>query len=456
MSDSEETSLLPAQADHDLIYQRYSRAEKRFLVAVVSCSLEAFVSGTFLPSIPQIAAELQTTGATVSYAVSLSVLATFIGPLIGTAYAAYYGKRVVYLVGFPVSIAGSLGVWYARTVPQLMFWRFFQSAGAAPGMALGAGVIGDIYKLEERGTALGIFFGATLVGPALAPFVGGFTTHYFSWRILQLGLGVFALIGFIFVLFAFTETSHPGALKIESLEPNSRPRWRPVLINPLAPLGLLRSPSLFALTMVGLVVLLTDYVLLVPLAYTIGIRYNIRNEALLGACYLPSGLGNIVGAPVAGGLSDRVVKKWKSKRGFLYPEDRLRACFIGASVLVPLSILLSGLSIRYIPGPIGLVLNLLFLFMNGFGVDMVLGPSAAYIVDILQTRSAEAMAANSGLRAFLLSFAVAGILPMINAYGIVLTNLISALLAWAGLGLLVIIIKHGERMRKWVDVGYSI
>jgi hypothetical protein len=26
-------------------------------------------------------------------------------------------------------------------------------------MSLGAGVIGDIYKLEERGTAIGVFFG---------------------------------------------------------------------------------------------------------------------------------------------------------------------------------------------------------------------------------------------------------------------------------------------------------
>lgn len=71
-----------------------------------------------------------------------------------------------------------------------MFWRFCQAAGASPGLALGAGVIGDIYKVEERGTALGIFFGvivkivsslaeltsfqqATLLGPAIAPFVGG-------------------------------------------------------------------------------------------------------------------------------------------------------------------------------------------------------------------------------------------------------------------------------------------
>jgi MFS family permease len=39
-----------------------------------------------------------------------------------------------------------------------MFWRFWQAAGASPGLTVGAGVIGDIFIVEERGTALGIFF----------------------------------------------------------------------------------------------------------------------------------------------------------------------------------------------------------------------------------------------------------------------------------------------------------
>ena len=30
--------------------------------------------------------------------------------------------------------------------------------GASPGAVLGAGVIGDIFKLEERGRAMGVFF----------------------------------------------------------------------------------------------------------------------------------------------------------------------------------------------------------------------------------------------------------------------------------------------------------
>ena len=67
----------------------------------------------------------------------------------------------------------SLGVAFSQTIPQLFITRVLQSLGASPGITVGAGVIGDIYRLEERGTAMGVFFGAILLGPALAPLVGG-------------------------------------------------------------------------------------------------------------------------------------------------------------------------------------------------------------------------------------------------------------------------------------------
>ena len=50
----------------------------------------------------------------------------------------------------------------ARKVPILMFWRVVQAFGSSSGMSVGAGVIGDIYRLEERGSAMGIFFGVSI------------------------------------------------------------------------------------------------------------------------------------------------------------------------------------------------------------------------------------------------------------------------------------------------------
>ena len=40
--------------------------------------------------------------------------------------------------------------------------------GASPGSVLGAGVIGDIYKLEERGRAMGFFLAVSKILSILA------------------------------------------------------------------------------------------------------------------------------------------------------------------------------------------------------------------------------------------------------------------------------------------------
>ena len=68
------------------------------------------------------------------------------------------GRRPVYLIVLPIFTLGSLGVALARTVPQLMFFRVVQAFGGGGGMSVGAGVISDIYRMEERGSAIGFFF----------------------------------------------------------------------------------------------------------------------------------------------------------------------------------------------------------------------------------------------------------------------------------------------------------
>ena len=117
-----------------------------------------------------------------------------------------------------------------------------------------------------------------------------------------------------------------------------------------------------------------------------------------------------VGAPIAGRLSDTVVRKWRERRkGVWYPEDRLRATWIGGFIMVPLSIAASGLITTYVGAPIGLSLNLLCLYTNGMGVglcllvqevthwflqvDFVMNPIGSYNVDVVHSRSAEITAA---------------------------------------------------------------
>jgi MFS family permease len=288
---SEESPLLASTAP-GANYDRFSRDQKRWIVSIVSFAglLPTFVSATFVPSIPQIAKDLDSTHATVSLTVSLSILATAVGSLVWATYSSFYGRRLMYLWGMPFLCVGSCGVAMSTSLQNLLFWRFVQTFGCSGGISLGAGVIGDIYKLEERGSAIGVFFGATLFGMAVAPFLGGAAAQYWSWRNLQYSIGVWGLLEMVLIYVSFPETSRPGTLGIDKL---TRRRWIHITwVNPLSSLWLLRSPNLFAGMVAQAFLLTSDYVLLVPMAYTIGIRYGIANEAIIGACFLPNGLGN--------------------------------------------------------------------------------------------------------------------------------------------------------------------
>ena len=77
------------------------------------------------------------------------------------ALPAVDGRRPIYLYTLLVFVIGSAGLAVAQSIPSLLFWRFFQSMGSALGPALGAAVVGDIFKLEERGGATGVCFAAS-------------------------------------------------------------------------------------------------------------------------------------------------------------------------------------------------------------------------------------------------------------------------------------------------------
>ncbi|KAJ3988360.1 MFS general substrate transporter [Lentinula detonsa] len=488
------------EEEHNAVYNRFSKGSKIGIVALISvCGLlPLFVSGSFFPSIPSISRDMDTSPSIVSLTVSVSIFAACIGALVGASYSGFYGRKPVYLVGLPLLTIGSIGVAFSRTMPELMLWRFLQTFGGSPGLSVGAGVIGDIYRLEERGTAMGVFFGACLLGPALAPLVGGVISHYASWRITQLFLGAWGLLAFICIATMYPETSIPGSRGIDKKRAElvaqnvaQGEKWfKIVWINPLKTLSLLRSPNLLAVALAGTFVLLTDYVILTPLSVTLGARYGITNQAVLGACFIPIGLGNfsqylithssplscfvfifpflhsstkrsaltilVAGAPVAGYLSDQILKRKRIQRkGEWYPEDRLIGTVFASATLVPLSVLGFGLVTTYVEGNLGLYLDFLCLFANGVGVDLVLSPSAAYIVDVMHSKSAESMAANNGLRSLLIAILLAALMPMLDNIGLAWTNAVSALLAWIGFALLWCTIRYGEQMRSWVDVGYT-
>ncbi|KAG6327953.1 hypothetical protein ID866_11136 [Astraeus odoratus] len=299
------------------------------------------------------------------------------------------------------------------TSGDLLFWRFVQAFGCSGAMPIGAAVIGDIYALEERGTAMGSFFGASLFGLAVAPLTGGTAAQYWSWRGFQIALGTWGFVQMAVMYLYLPETAHPNTRGIDKS-------------------GAVTQSN----------------------CYDDDGGKRIRDQYRLCADD-PAGLHDL-GAHIAGRLSDVIVKKYKRERnGIWYPEDRLRMTSIGALYLTPLSVSVAGLTMTYIGGRLGLTICLLCLFTNGVGVNMVLTPMGSYVVDLMGPRSAEVMAAGGALRSFLLAPLSALIIPSINLTGIAVTNGIAAVLALIGYLLIWATIRHGDQLRTYLDIGYT-
>ena len=102
------------------------------------------------------------------------------------------------------------------------------------------------------------------MGPTLAPLAGGkslfylyfccshflsvgLAAHYYSWRFMQMFLGLVGFLVFFIVILFLPETSHPNKRGVDNLDPGQLPKWRPVILNPLQPFWLLRSPNVLIL-----------------------------------------------------------------------------------------------------------------------------------------------------------------------------------------------------------------
>jgi MFS family permease len=73
-------------------------------------------------------------------------------------------------------------------------------------MAISAATLADIYDTHERGTMMGMFFAAPLLGPALGPILGGSLSQAFDWRASFYFLLICEVLIFLSFLILFKDT----------------------------------------------------------------------------------------------------------------------------------------------------------------------------------------------------------------------------------------------------------
>ncbi len=92
-----------------------------------------------------------------------------------------YGRRKILYIGMATFAGSSLLAGCATNIELLIFWRLIQGVSCAILYTASGAIVSHAFPIEERGRAMGIFFGISFTGLAAGPVIGGFIVGTLSW-----------------------------------------------------------------------------------------------------------------------------------------------------------------------------------------------------------------------------------------------------------------------------------
>lgn len=186
-------------------YSIFSKRMKILIVFMTSLgSLFSPLSSTiYLPALNTIAAELRKTIANINLTVTSYMVFQGVAPMFFGSFGDVIGRRPVYIVAFTVYFFANLGLALQNDYAALFVLRAMQSTGSSGTIALGQGVMSDIVTSAERGEYIAWVSAGALLGPGIAPTVGGLLAQFLGWHsifwFLVIAGGVYLIVYLIFV-----------------------------------------------------------------------------------------------------------------------------------------------------------------------------------------------------------------------------------------------------------------
>lgn len=125
------------------------------------------VSTIMAPALSTIASELNMSSPESAMSLSIYLLATAFGPLFIGPLSEIYGRRVILHGSNIWFLIWNIVCGFATTKGTLIAARFLAGFGASAIYALAGGVLGDVWRPEQRGKSLGIYLLIPLLGAAV-------------------------------------------------------------------------------------------------------------------------------------------------------------------------------------------------------------------------------------------------------------------------------------------------
>jgi DHA2 family multidrug resistance protein len=113
------------------------------------------------------------------------------------------GRKRLFALSLAVFTSASLMCGAAQSLEAEVLWRFLQGVAGAPIIPLSQAIAVDAYPPNQHGRAISIWGFGNMIGPIVAPPIGGFLTELYGWPAvfsINLPLGVVALLATLAVV----------------------------------------------------------------------------------------------------------------------------------------------------------------------------------------------------------------------------------------------------------------
>ena len=168
------------------------------LLSVLS-SVAPMGTDTYIPSIPDIAKYFSVGIEKIELTLSIFLIGFSIGQIFGGPISDRYGRRKGSIVGLLGYAFFSFLIIFSTNIYELWVYRFLEAFFGGIVVVNAAASVRDRFKGAEAAKVFSLIGTIRSLAPLLAPAIGAFIIHFFSWEAVFVFLTVYSLLVAIWV-----------------------------------------------------------------------------------------------------------------------------------------------------------------------------------------------------------------------------------------------------------------
>ena len=185
------------------------------LLLIVISAMGPVALNICMPSMPGLQQAFNTDYATVQLTLTVYLVAMAISQLVLGPLSDRFGRKPILTAGLICFIVGSALAAFSPTIGLLVFARLVQGLGGAAGMIIARAIVRDCFSRERSASMIGYVTMGMVVGPMVAPYIGGRLDETFGWQASFLAVIAVAAPVLLSVVVSLREThTHSGTREV--------------------------------------------------------------------------------------------------------------------------------------------------------------------------------------------------------------------------------------------------